>query len=179
MPAAYGRARKLDAVARVDAFEPMQRQMVLPALDDGVSEQAWSSEPTLDRKLGVCPTNTSVRSPRALSLRTNFGLMMRATTSEAGRRSSTAVMACALLDPVATSSTTASRGLRPPRRTLAAVARFLPALHALRPGIPRRPLHTRLRQKRVSRETAHDVRDATRRTDTYQPCGGKRKNAPL
>jgi hypothetical protein len=52
VPAADGRAREFDAVARVDPFEPVEGLVVLPAAHDRVGEQAGPGEPALDRQLG-------------------------------------------------------------------------------------------------------------------------------
>jgi hypothetical protein len=51
VPAAHRRARQLDAVASVDLFEPVQRQVVLPATDDGVREKPGTGQSPLDRQL--------------------------------------------------------------------------------------------------------------------------------
>ena len=52
VPAADRRARELEAVTRVDLLLPIQRQVVLPAIDDGLGEQAGPGEAALDRPLG-------------------------------------------------------------------------------------------------------------------------------
>src|SRR5262249_55230883 len=51
VPAAHRRAGEIDAVTPVDIFEAIERQMVLPALDDRVGEHAGTGEPFWDRQL--------------------------------------------------------------------------------------------------------------------------------
>jgi hypothetical protein len=51
VPAAHRRARELEAVAAVDLLLTIQRQVVLPAVDDGPGEQAGAGQTALDRPL--------------------------------------------------------------------------------------------------------------------------------
>jgi hypothetical protein len=51
VPAADRRARELDAVAREDALDAVQRLVVLPAPHDRVGEQSRARKPALDRQL--------------------------------------------------------------------------------------------------------------------------------
>jgi hypothetical protein len=51
VPAAHRRARQLETVACVHVLEPMKRQMILPALDDGVGEHPGSGQSARNRQL--------------------------------------------------------------------------------------------------------------------------------
>jgi len=51
VPAAHRRARELEPVACVDAFESMERQVILPPLDDRVGEHSGAREPLGNRQL--------------------------------------------------------------------------------------------------------------------------------
>jgi hypothetical protein len=51
VPGAQGRPRQVQAIARVDRFQPIERLMVLPASHDGVSQKARPGAATLDRQL--------------------------------------------------------------------------------------------------------------------------------
>jgi len=51
VPAADRRAREFEAVAGVDLLLPVERQVVLPAVDDGPGEQTGPSQAALDRPL--------------------------------------------------------------------------------------------------------------------------------
>lgn len=50
MPAADCGAVELYAVTRVDLFEAIERQVIVPTLDQRVSQHAWPSKTALDRK---------------------------------------------------------------------------------------------------------------------------------
>ncbi len=51
VPATDGGARELEAFARIDALEPVQRQVVLPAAHDRVGQQARARKTARDRQL--------------------------------------------------------------------------------------------------------------------------------
>jgi hypothetical protein len=52
VPAAHRRPRQLEALARIDLLEPVERQVILPAPDDGVGDQARPRQAACDGQLG-------------------------------------------------------------------------------------------------------------------------------
>src|SRR6187200_475220 len=55
VPSADRRACQGHPLASVDAFQPIERQMVLPATDDCIRQHARASEATSDRQRWSCP----------------------------------------------------------------------------------------------------------------------------
>jgi hypothetical protein len=51
VPSAHRRTIEIEAFTPEDPLHPMQRQVILPALDDGIGEKAGASDTAWNRKL--------------------------------------------------------------------------------------------------------------------------------
>ena len=94
----------------VDALQAVERQVILPALDDRVGQHAGPGHPALDRQLGrLGHEHLGLRRCR-VALRMNFGFIISTTTTDAGRRSSTSRLSTPICAKASSPSRSTSGG---------------------------------------------------------------------